>query len=323
MFEPTADPGHRLLRLVATMRGKAPKRCEPGAVAMGGRGSVAGRCSRFVKMGSTLVASDSLASHHVTELASALGTLELKAGNDKRARRLFRLALDDLTENSLAPAEWASQRISGIALEPQDLREPSAFEARARSDVESGARDEAVEESWRWHADQPFDSDAAITGSYAAAVGLDDYVECVRLARAGLLANPDDSTLRNNLAFGLLQLGDIDAARQILAQISMDSLDGSQRAAHLATRWLLAYRLGSPEEGRARYSQAIAVARSRPDMQAMAAIMMAREELRIGTPQAGDAIDSAFRLSREIETAEIQRWRELLSHLAGRQSPRR
>src|SRR6266540_1675783 len=25
MFEPTADPGHRLLRLVATMRGKAPK----------------------------------------------------------------------------------------------------------------------------------------------------------------------------------------------------------------------------------------------------------------------------------------------------------
>jgi predicted CoA-binding protein len=26
MFDPTADPGHKLLRLVATMRGKAPKR---------------------------------------------------------------------------------------------------------------------------------------------------------------------------------------------------------------------------------------------------------------------------------------------------------
>jgi tetratricopeptide (TPR) repeat protein len=249
-------------------------------------------------------------------LASALGTLELKAGNDKRARRLFRQALREPTENSLAQAEWASNRISGLTIEPQDLGEPNAFEARARSGMETGVWEDVIDESWRWHDDQPFDSNATMMGSYAAAVGLEDYEECVRLARAGLVANPGDAMLRNNLAFGLLQLGEVEQAHRALTERPIQGADEEERATHLATLGLLDYRLGNIERGRELYRRAIAMARGDPDLQALAAIMMAREELRLGTSGAYAAISDAFRLSSESDARAVNLWRDRLNRLA-------
>ena len=46
-------------------------------------------------------------------LAGALATTEMQAGAAKRAHKLFRSALIDPKENSVAQAEWASSRLTG------------------------------------------------------------------------------------------------------------------------------------------------------------------------------------------------------------------
>jgi len=43
---------------------------------------------------------------HVSELASAVGTLELKHGNEKRSKKLFRTSLENPNENAVAQAQW-------------------------------------------------------------------------------------------------------------------------------------------------------------------------------------------------------------------------
>ncbi len=241
------------------------------------------RTPRSVKAGRSLIDSKRTSAFNSTELASALATLELAAGETKRARRLFDHALADPTENSLAQAEWASQRMTGLRVSDEALSQPAAHEARARMFSEHRQWDRAVDEAWLWLLDQPFSLDPAAFGSCIAEMGLRDYTRAALFAEQGLQANPRNPNLLNNLAFAQLESGLIDKAEKHLGSIPAPALDNDDGISWRATVGLLAFRRGDRLGGRRRYEEAIEAARKlgHGERRAMAATMLAREEWRL------------------------------------------
>jgi len=283
----------------------------------------AGIASRLIKRGIALVQKD-IEPSHLTELASALGTVELFSGSSKRAKTLFRASLNAANENAIAQAEWASGRLAGVSPQRHEMEMPLAYEARTRRDVEKGEWATAVANSWSWFYDQPFAVGAAIFGSHAAAMGLRDYDEAIRFAEAGLVANPEDALLLNNYAFALLQRGETSHAATVLRRITSTHADPRVRTAITATCGLLAFRQGDVELGQQLYTQAIANAKrlGTRDMAALAEIMLAREELRAkGVGVASEVL----RVLRSVENTPglaIREWvtwvsEEVASKLAG------
>jgi tetratricopeptide (TPR) repeat protein len=97
---------------LATLRASARTKLDPwlsaAEVAISGS---AERPPRFAKTGAQLVRSQDHSPFQTTELASALATLEASAGAAKNARRLFAQSLVQPTENAVAQATWAAQKL--------------------------------------------------------------------------------------------------------------------------------------------------------------------------------------------------------------------
>lgn len=248
---------------------------------------LAGRQSRLIKHGKRLVQSGNFSPVAVSELASALGTEALAAGSTRRARRLFSTSLDDPTENAVAQAEWASRQSTGIEFDERFLEIEDSFEARARVSADEGDYDVAIQNAWSWLREQPFSDAPAIFGSHLAALAR-RYGESVRFARAGLVANPDEFLLRNNLVFALASAGDIEEADRELTLVNSTNLTEEHRLVQSATKGLVAFRRGDAAGGRQLYMETIERSKD-PVLRAVAAIILAREEILARTPVASDA----------------------------------
>lgn len=274
---------------------------------------VAGRRSSLAKRGRELLDARQLSPLQTSELASEIGTLELRSGKDKRARRLFERALADPTENSLAQVEWASHKTTGIYVPDNQLADPSAHEARARHAEQIGDWPATVVNARAWLDDQPFSLQAAMLASYGAAVGLENFELSGRLAHRGLQINAADPTLLNNLAYSRIQVGSLGEAATTLARAGTGNTPAEQVA--LAATWgLLAFREGDVERGREMYAAALSLARRRnlPEQEAMAAVMLAREELALGLDPAEQAFRAALRVAGGVDSAAV---REMLKRL--------
>jgi tetratricopeptide (TPR) repeat protein len=232
-----------------------------------------------------------------SDLISELGTLELKSGDDRRARKLFRESLQTPTDNSLAQGEWASHKLTNLDIELDTFDVPFAAEAMARDAAQRAQWQLALAESVAWLDDQPFDSEAAVHASYVAAVGLDDWDQSRMMAEIGLRANPSDATLANNLAYALIESGRIAEALAPLKAAASTTAERSERIAVLATTGLLAFRQGDVEEGRRLYGRSIELAKrlNDHDAEAMARAMLAREEIRTGNLERALELVAALR----------------------------
>ena len=147
--------------------------------------------------------------------------------------------------------------------------------------AQQGEWQRAVENSWLWLAALPFAEAPGVFGSYQASLG-GDYAQGAALARAALLANPDEFLLRNNLAYCLLQLdllGEAEPHLQEMARLDRTDLD---HVVFLATNGLRAFRAQDVGEGRRLYREAIQLS-SDPGLRAAATISLAREEVLAGT----------------------------------------
>ncbi len=263
---------------------------------------------RFVRTARRFLDEMSWDPRHLTELAATLGTIELGAGHDRDARQYFRKALIQANENSLAQVEWASQRTSGLDVTLAVQERPEAFEARARSNLNGGLWTEAALNTWAWYYDQPFSSEAAISGSYGTGVG-GDFEQSVRFADSGLRANPNNDALLNNAAFGLLQMNLPEAARDYLDRVNITNLKDQHLVVNVATRGLLEYRTGQVDAGRFLYLEAMNGANRYPWIQALAAIHLAMEEIRANGPQADELGRLAARMSASIDEPAVKQWR--------------
>ena len=265
-------------------------------------GSIDGGKPKLVKIARKMLTDGRFSRSHISELASAVATLELEFGSIKKSRKLFRLALEDPTENSVAQVAWASRQHNAIRFEDQYLTLPNAFEAKSWVHYQKSQWKNAVEQCERWQFDQPFSSRPSGLGSYVAAVALEDYETSKQLAKRGLIANPVDFTLLNNLAFACINLKDFVGAKEALSKAKRFKSSDEHQPILQATKGLMAYRTGNLLRGRQLYSDARSKARSIDDNRrlALATTFHAIEEICQEESDSDSVLSEAFQaLKRE------------------------
>ena len=265
-------------------------------------GSIDGRKPKFVKTARRMLTDGRFSRGHISELAAAVATVELKSGSIKRSNRLFRLSLEDPTENSIAQAAWASRKDNTIRFNEQCLEHANAFEAKSRAHYHKSEWNKAVEQCKLWHLDQPFSSRPNILGSFIAAVAQEDYETSEELAKRGSKANPTDFTLLNNLACARIYRGNIEGAKEALSRIRPSQISDEDMAVLQATKGLLMFRTGDVARGRELYLEARARAQRTKDktLIALATAFHTIEEILQAVPEKDSLIREAIKTFNEL-----------------------
>jgi tetratricopeptide (TPR) repeat protein len=222
--------------------------------------SVADRHSKLAKRAKDQVVRGDFGGHDITELASAVATLELGYGNASRSKKLFRVSMADPTENAVAQAQWAVQhRHISLDLSQQREHTPLAFEAIARTSFTNADWAGCNDALKSWMKDQPFLVLPALIGSYIASELLEVPQEAYEFAKFGLKSNPNAAMLHNNLAVALAHLNRLDEAEQsVLRAIACSKPESVGDAIIIqATKGLVAFRRRNAETGRHLYESAI------------------------------------------------------------------
>jgi len=254
--------------------------------------SAAGRSSSLIKLGRYFIDSKNLHPFHISELASAVGTLELEAGKTRLMKKLFRKALEKPTENSLAQAAWVARKVGDLEFQPKLDDTPRSYEAGAWTSITNGRWEDSLADAELWMCDEPFSKRPASFGSWVALSTTADYVKAEQMARHGIKTHQDDFILLNNLAVALTYQGKTDEALACFQKIIIRSSEDLSAATYLATSGLLQFRLGAPDEGRKLYRSAINEARQKKSKEAAvwALLHFAREEYRLEYHLKGDEL---------------------------------
>ena len=225
-------------------------------------GSIAAKPPRLAKFAQGMLSRGQYSPIHISELASAVATLELGHGSVKKSKRWFNQSLEDPTENSIAQASWASRNYGAISFDLQLLNAPNTFEAETLSHYFNSEWENAVEKCKLWLYDQPFSSVPCMLGSALASITLEDYSAGEWFANRGLKANPSNFLLLNNLAFALANRGKIEEANMAVSRAAKSQSSPRDQAVLQATRGLLEFRTGNIERGCEFYSNAQALAKN-------------------------------------------------------------
>lgn len=221
--------------------------------------------SKLLSVGKRLLESN-IKPMHISELASSFGTLELINGAEKKAKKLFKQSLVEPNQNSLAQAKWAERssnlkKLIQIPLDAQLLAyEAQYWEAYSSKDIPL-----ALGFAMAWYEQEPYSTGPAIAASYLASL-LDNYELVTLVANKGLIANPQNPTLKLNQIFAWIAKTNLsEPSTAILIEVEqayrnlnnmVASDDWSITAHALANLGMLEYRLGDTERGRKRYEEA-------------------------------------------------------------------
>ncbi len=269
--------------------------------------SASGCPQLHVKQARNVVTSQRFAATHVSELASALATLEFESGNMKRGRSLLRLSITNPTENTIAQAAWVSRALGIHELKESEILRSKSPEAKAWALYNENEWIGAFQEARMWLSDQPFSSRPAILASYVASVHMNEPNRGARICEWGLHANPKNFTLLNNYAVCLARVSRIEAAERVFERIESRSLSVLDNIVWLATRGLIAFRKGAIATGREYYSQAMqaaAAARS-TRLLARAAVFYAEEESVARAADYRQRVMEALHLWEELGAKEL------------------
>jgi tetratricopeptide (TPR) repeat protein len=269
--------------------------------------SVVDKPPKFARTGLQLLEASKFPPFHTSELASALASLEMFHGHDRKAKRLFRTALVDPTENALAQTIWASKR-TGLeepnleALKDHRLNEPHALDCFNRYDWEGAA---AYAEAWAQ--EESFSARPRLLASAVATTFLDDHTRSEKIAREGLITNPGHPGLINNIAFALNARGEPLKGLEIIDTINRDLLTPIEAICLMATVGQSYFRLGDYTQGERFYEDAIHAAfrhRNEP-LRLLARIYFAREKLLSGRPDAIAEFQAACEQARELKSTNL------------------
>lgn len=231
---------------------------------------------------------------HISELASAVATVEMKSGKEKAARRHFRLALQQPTENTVAQVTWAKSKINGVSLDARHYLLPRSYEAKAFDAYERLEGQECLVECENWLLDEPYSSRPASLGSFMAMVVFEDYAKAIEFAQRGLESNPRDFLLRNNYVVAIAENGDIDTAVSEFQRIDTRGMGDWERVTWIATNGLLSFRKEDYEKARKFYQVATELASRQLDnrLEPMVLTHWAREEFLANQPDRSHEIAS-------------------------------
>lgn len=256
--------------------------------------------SACVTKGKHLLQDDNLTQFSRSELAVGLGTIEMKHGGMRRAKKLMRQALRDPTENALAQAQWMATQLGTRIGNASDIYRlegevPGSYEAQAIRSYYDLNFVQSARASELWGRFQQLSSRPIIHASHIAAAYLEDDGKAISILTGSMPAQQDHFLFNNNLAFSLIRSGEVEAGIRQLAKINVSSLLNREKLVLLATRGFVSFRTGNADQGRRLYSNAIDGLLQSNDAEsaALAAYFLAREEKRIGSELAKLKIDEA------------------------------
>lgn len=245
--------------------------------------SIGGRNPRFVRRGRNLVESSGLPPEHLTEVYSALGTLDFFAGANRKARKNMRASLIRPTDNTVAQARWVGDSLCGIDIKEEAFNLPYGFEARCGRAMENEQWRQALEQCIAWIGDEPYSSRPATIGSNLGVSVLEEYELAETCARLGLQSDRKNSNLRNNLTVALAYQGRLKDAIEEYVKIATPLDSSLPKYVYLATGGLLKFRLGEIDTGRKLYERARTLAPS--DRKIFVEIYRAGEEIFANTKE--------------------------------------
>lgn len=272
--------------------------------------AVVGKSPRLSAAGKQLLQGSQLLPMHYTELATALGSLELRAGKTKKGMKLMQKGLEAPTENVVAQAQWWADESSLPAIERRHFEIALAHEARAMLARQTGDWAALVEHCELWAMYETFSQRPYEFASYIATLALNDPALSEKLCERGLRPDPTDRALNNNLAVALALQDRPDEALARLALVSTRDEADASFPTHQATAGLIDYRNGNPHRARECYIKSISTFRGRGNGAAypliIAGLFMAQEELRIEAGIAHAILDGLGRRIGDATPLEIR-----------------
>lgn len=274
-----------------------------------------GRSSRFINVGKSLIASQNYSPFSCSELASAIGTLEMANGSRKKCLKFINQALIQPNDNSLAQAEWLASENNDLQFTFQDYSDMKyKAEAETRYEYFRKNYDAAFRHSVDWVNDSPYDKASVLFSSHIAYAFLKDYQSAARILNIGLVANPTETILLNNLAYVNALNGQIEEAERAMSRIDSLTSGNSTDAeiCHTATNGLIQFRKGHIEEGRKLYLDAITRAKESSTDKTLinkAILNYLREELVARSCSGADALEILTKLDAE-QDKEMSRLRD-------------
>lgn len=243
-----------------------------------------GRTSSLIKTASDVINSQDYSQYSLTELQSSLATLELERGTRKKSRVLFERSLQAPDDNSLAQAEWAVQQDVRLPMERVDFSSVAKrYEANALQFYAKEQYKDALNEAVAWINDMPYSRDPIYFGADMAYTYLKDFKSAEDIINYGLIANPNDVGLLNNLAYSYALDDKTKEAEDTLLRIDKvgSILDERSVVCVTATRGLVEFRKNNVEQGRVLYKEAMEEAAKLNDQSygQKAALNYIREEI--------------------------------------------
>lgn len=251
---------------------------------------------RFMRAAQSLLQNDNIHLFHRSELASAVASLELNEGSNKKAGRLFQLSLKSPTENAIAQYVWASKPNGFSEIDPRLLKAPDAYEARTFAANNSADWDGAVRYAREWSNAELFSARPRMIASSIASYFLDDTVSTEASLRDGLSINPGHPGLVNSLAFSLTWKGQLNEAAEVLKTLDMNFVKPVEALCLSATAGLMLIRGGDVAEGKRFYEKAIESAGkiNNDYLQSLAELHLVHELVVAGEPKAAEAFTKAY-----------------------------
>ena len=221
-----------------------------------------GRSSRFIKPGISMINSGNYSPFSITELASAIGSIEYNHSK-KKCKSFINQALVNPNDNSLSQAEWLMKIDNSMMFSFSDYSQLKyKFEADARKAFLDNDYPLALENAVAWIEEMPFAKTPIEFAASMAYTFQKRYNDAIKILKIGLKANPNEPSFLNNLAYAYAISGMVKEADKELDSpiLKAQRIDNNTKICVIATRGLNEFRKGNTDEGRTYYSLAMSMA---------------------------------------------------------------
>jgi hypothetical protein len=242
-----------------------------------------GRVSQNIKNGQRVLDLD-VNPYELSELASAIGTVEMIHGSRRKARQAMSLATKSPNDNGFAQAMWWAKHYGESVDFSHTNTFLSLYEAESIERLFLDDYDKSLLAAIKWLVQMPFSKRAALFASEVAYTYIKDYNVANKILKVGLQASPQDTVLLNNLAYSSALGGDVAQAEETLKILNIEIKKNEnvrERVCYDATCGLTEYRKGHPDKGAELYQKAImqAIESEDKDLANLAMLNYIREEV--------------------------------------------
>lgn len=250
--------------------------------------------------------------YHFSELLESYGYLELTSGNDRKARKKLKLAWQNPSDSVITHAEWLIRNKLPVLKEMPDLefsRSPEANTWQHYVELELGKAMEAAQE---WELEEPYSKYPFIVGT-CIACNADKPDIGVGIAERGLMIDPNNKAILNNLCYALLRVGDTASASKYIKKLYSKNGTDSDLIA-LATIGLYEFKTNNIEKGRQAYVEVIRKFKQqgKPKLQGEAMLNLAIAELDSKTSDSREIAMMALSNTENLKDPGVLSVREIV-----------